>query len=91
MDNNSLSHIPYAPWLENTLRDLIGLNVKGICIIATTEEGDIYNNYHNVTMADKLVMAGVIQQDATIDSLAAAGYIDYADEDEEDLYGEEED
>ena len=42
-------------------------------------------------MGDKLLVAGIIQQDAMFDSLAANGVIDYDDdeENEDDGYGEE--
>ena len=83
MATNSFTNIPYAPWLENALQELIKLPVKGLCIVATTDRGDIYNNYYNTSMADKLVMAGLIQQDATLDALAANGVIEYADEEDE--------
>ena len=78
-----LNKIPYAQWLENTLQELIKFPVKSIGIYATTETGDIYNNYHNVSMADKLLIAGIIQQDAMLDSMAASGLIEYHDEDDE--------
>ena len=83
--------LPYAKWLESTLQELVEFPVKGIAINAITENGEVYTNYYQITMADKLIISGIIQQDATIDSLAAAGYIEYADEDEEDNDGEEED
>jgi hypothetical protein len=82
MANNNLNNIPYAQWLENALRELIDLPVKSICIFATTENGDIYNNYHNITMADKLVMAGIIQQDAMLDTMIANGFIEEEDDDD---------
>ena len=84
MNNNvNLKDIPYVEWLENALQELIKFPVKGICIVATTENGEIYNNYHNVTMADKLVMSGIIQQDAMLDSMAASGIIEYAEDEDE--------
>lgn len=82
-NNKNLKDIPYAQWLEKALRELIGFPVKGIAIVATTENGEVYNNYHNITMADKLVIAGLIQQDAMLDAMAANGYIEYADDEEE--------
>lgn len=87
MANRNLSDIPYAKWLEKALQELINLPVKSICIFAMTENGDIYNNYHNVTMADKLVMAGLIQQDAMLDTMVVNGFIEEEQEDTDD--GEE--
>lgn len=87
MAKNNFNDIPYAQWLEKALQELINLPVKSICMFAITESGDIYNNYHNVTMADKLVMAGLIQQDAMLDSMIANGFIEEEQEDTDD--GEE--
>ena len=86
MDNNEvkLSDIPYAGWLEGALQELVKMPVKGVCMFAIMENGDFYNNYHNVSVADKLLMAGYIQQDAMFDSMAANGIIerDGGEEDE---------
>lgn len=89
-DNRStISSLPYAEWLEQTLKDLIDIPVRGLCIAAVTENDESYTNYWKTSMADKLVIAGLIQQDAMFDALAANGIIDYED-DEEDVNGEEE-
>jgi hypothetical protein len=90
-NNVDLKNLSYAEWLEKTLQELVTFPVKKIGIYAMTENGEVYNNYHNVSMADKLVIAGIIQQDAMLDTMAANGmleYVDDEDEDEED-YGEE--
>lgn len=83
-NNTDLHKLPYAQWLENSLRELINFPVKGIGIYATTETGEIYTNYHNVPMSDKLLVAGIIQQDAMLDTMAANGFIEYVDDEEED-------
>ena len=49
----------------------------------TSETGDAYTNYHNISMSDKLVISGLIQQDATLDMLAANGFIEYGDDDDD--------
>lgn len=82
-NNNNLNNIPYAQWLEQTLQSVINLPIKGICISGVLENGEVYTDYHKVNMMDKIKIAGIIQQDAMIDSLAANGYIDYADEEDE--------
>lgn len=66
---NKFENIPYAPWLEEALRELIKFPVKGVCMFATTENGEVYSNYHNISMMDKLTIAGLIQQDAFRESL----------------------
>ena len=81
-NNPDFNNIPYAQWLEKALQELIEFPVKGICMYAITEKGDVYSNYHNVSMADKLLIAGFINQDAMLDSLAANGIVEYIDEDE---------
>lgn len=84
MEEKDLTKIPYAQWLENALQELIKFPVKGICMYATTENGEIYSNYHNISMMDKVTIAGLIQQDATVDSLIANGFIEEEIESEED-------
>ena len=39
-------------------------------------------------MIDKLTISGIIQQDAMLDSLAANGFIEYKDDDDEEEDGE---
>lgn len=97
MNKNDITKMPYAVWLENAIRDMTDLNVCGITLAAIDENGDTYINYYNITMADKLVISGLVQQDAMMDTLAANGLVKYDDEteevivdDEEDEYGEEE-
>lgn len=83
--------MPYAKWLEKTLQDIMQYPVKGIIISSVSEDGDIYTNYYNVSMLNKITIAGILQQDAMFDSLAANGVIDYDDdeENEDDDYVEE--
>lgn len=90
MTEIDINNIPYAAWLERNLRDLIKTPVKSICIVAVSENGDIYRDYYEATMVDKLVASGIIQQDAMLDTMAANGIIDYAEEDEEDTADGEE-
>ena len=87
--SNTLKDIPYAQWLETALQELIKIPVKGICLSAVTTTGEAYTNYYEIAMMDKLLIAGLIQQDATLDTLAANGFIEYADE-EGDTDGQEE-
>lgn len=89
MTENNINNLPYAPWLEKNLRDLINTPVKSICIAAVSENGDIYRDYYNTVMLDKITIAGVIQQDAMLDSMAAHGVIEYVDDEEDNADGEE--
>lgn len=90
-NRNNITEMPYAKWLEQTLHDISSLPVKGIALLVSTENGDSYTNYYNVSMADKFIMAGLIQQDSTLDMLASNGIIQYKDDESEDeSNGEEE-
>ncbi len=93
-NRNNITEMPYAKWLEQTLHDISSLPVKGIALLVSTENGDSYTNYYNVSMADKLIMAGLIQQDSTLDMLASNGIIQYEDKEddnsEDESNGEEE-
>ena len=90
MTENNLNSIPYAAWLERNLRDLIDTPVKSICIVAVSKNGDIYRDYYETNMVDKLIVSGIIQQDAMLDTMAANGIIEYSEDEEDDAYGEEE-
>ena len=82
MSDEELKSLPYIPWLENALQELVKFPVKGICMYAITGNGEIYSNYHDVSMSDKLMIAGLVQQDAMMDSLVANGYIQDQEEEE---------
>lgn len=79
-NNKSITDMPYAQWLEETLRDISTMPVEGIAILGVLKGGETYTAYYNVPMADKLLLSGLINQDATLDMLAAQGVIKYADE-----------
>lgn len=91
-NKNTITDMPYAAWLEQVLHDILDLPIKGIAFTGILENGDVYVKYYNTSMADKLVISGIVNQDATIDMLAAQGIIEYEeDENEEgDCDGEEE-
>lgn len=80
--NNSkdLSNIPYASWLEQALQELINFPVKGICLNVTTDTGEVYTNYYEISMRDKLTIAGLMQQDAMLDTMEANGLIEHNEE-----------
>lgn len=80
-----LNKLPYAEWLEQSLQNIVGKPVQAICIMtkfANTEEGedDIGTGYYNCSVADKLVFAGFLQQDAMLDAMKVNGYIPDDDE-----------
>lgn len=84
---------PIVEWLMNSLRDVSKMPIRGITLAVLTNDGDICTSYYNVPMTDKIVVSGLIQQDATLDMLAANGFIQYEDDEEnqeENTDGEEE-
>ncbi len=87
-NKNNITKMPYAQWLEQCLRDIQEMSIRGIALMGVTDRGDTYVNYYECTMADKLLISGLVNQDATLDMLAAQGVFQY--EDEEDANGEEE-
>ena len=82
MPDKNLNDLAYAPWLENALKELINFPVRGLCFTAIGHGGEVYTNYHDLTMVDKITIAGVIQQDAMLDTLIANDFIEI-EEDEE--------
>lgn len=81
-NEHDLESLPYAPWLETALQELVTFPVKGICMFAVAEDGSIYSNYHDVSVMDKLTISGLIQMDATTESLIANGQIKPVEEEE---------
>jgi len=87
-NKNNITDMPYASWLEQTLRDISGLSVKSIAIVGVLENEEAYTAYYNTSMADKLLLSGLINQDATLDMLAAQGVIEYEDDEEDNMEDE---
>lgn len=70
-NENDIREMPYAEWLEGALRRISVMPMRTLILIGITEDGDTYNDYYNATMGDKLMIAGMIQQDAMLDTLEA--------------------
>ena len=70
----------YAPFLEKTLQSMMQMPVSGICILLKLEDGSICSDYYNSKMMDKMIYAGVIQQDVTMDILKANNMVGNADD-----------
>ena len=63
---NKITEMPYAKWLEETLRQLTMQSVRSICIAALTEDDEICTSYYNASMADLFVISGFINKDAVL-------------------------
>ena len=55
----------YAAFMEETLQRMVQMPVSGICILIKSEDGSVCSDYYNSKVMDKMVYAGVIQQDIT--------------------------
>ncbi len=89
-ETNDITKMPYASWLEQALRDISEHPLQGIVLAGVLEDGDVYTNYYELPMAAKVLIAGIINQDAMLDTLINSGYIEDDDEEEEDDAEEEE-
>jgi hypothetical protein len=69
-----------AAFLEETLQSMVQMPVSGICILLKLEDGSICSDYYNSKMMDKMIYAGVIQQDITWDVLKVNNAIGKDDE-----------
>lgn len=91
---NNLNNLPYAEWLEQSLRNIVGKPVEAICIMTRfaddgDENGDtVGSGYWHCSVADKLVFAGFLQQDAMLDTMKVNGIIPDDGEDDEVEEGE---
>ena len=72
----------YATFLEETMQRMVRMPVSGICILLKLEDGSVCSDYFNSKMMDKMIYAGVIQQDVTMDMLKANSMLGNTDESE---------
>ena len=72
----------YAAFLEDALGKMTTLPVEGICIVAKLEGGSNFMSYYKSSPNDKLLFAGLLQQDAMIDVLKANNMLRDKNEDE---------
>lgn len=66
---NDITTKTYASFMEKTLQEMVTLPVEGICIITKLSGGAVFTSYYNSTSMDKITYAGLIQQDAMIETL----------------------
>lgn len=86
-----LNKLPYAEWLEQSLQNIVGKPVQSICIMTRFAEEDeetgdtVGSGYWHCSVADKLVFAGFLQQDAMLDTMKVNGYIPDDEDNEDDV------
>ena len=86
-----MSEKPIVEWLREVLRDISRFDARGIAVASINKDGDSYVSYYKMNMTDKVLISGLIQQDAMLDTLAQNGIIGYDESDEGDDAEEEED
>ena len=85
-----MSEKPIVEWLREVLRDISQFDARGIAVASINKDGDSYVSYYKMNMADKVLISGLIQQDAMLDTLAQNGIISYDESDEDNDDDEEE-
>lgn len=86
-----MSEKPIVEWLREVLRDISQFDARGIAVASINKDGDSYVSYYKMNMADKVLISGLIQQDAVLDTLAQNGIVSYDESDEDNDDEEEED
>ena len=79
-----ITKMPYAEWLEEALKRISMLPMRTLVILGIDEQGDTHVDTYGASMGDKLLLSGLIQQDAMLDTLEANGIIKSEDDYEED-------
>jgi len=76
----------YTRWLEGFVKRLLSepQTVEGIAVAVVGNDNTIETGYWQCSMADKLLIAGIIQQDAMLQTLAANADDEIEDEEEKD-------
>lgn len=62
---------PYAAWLEESLKVILGVEPACICIAATLADGTTLTGYYNADATDKAVFAHHINSDVVMDVIKA--------------------
>lgn len=73
----------YASFMEEVLQHMVQMPVAGICVLMRLDDGSVCSNYFNSKMMDKMIYAGVIQQDVTWEILNANNAVGRDSDDDE--------
>lgn len=68
---SNINNMPYASWLEETLQSVVDMPVESMYIITKIKGGATIPAFYNCNVNDKILFAGIIQQDAMMDALKA--------------------
>ena len=66
-----IDKLPYAKWLEETIRALVESNPQQICIAAIMPDRSVGTAYYECSAQDKAILAHNIQVDITMDVIEA--------------------
>lgn len=61
--------MPYAKWLEDTLKELYNLYPVSISMQMIGADGNAYTCYWNVTPNDRAIMIDAMQEDGVLDMI----------------------
>ena len=77
-----IHNLPYASWLEKSLKTLLEADITAICLLTKTADDEVGCGYWNASVTDKVLFAGMVQQDAMIDTLQNNGFLDPEEEED---------
>lgn len=80
---SNITEKKYASFMEEALQHMVHMPISGICILMKLEDGSVCSEYYNSKPIDKMVYAGVIQQDITWDILKANNAVGKENESDE--------
>ena len=59
-ETKDITKMPYASWLEQVLHDISEYPLKGIVLAGIRENGDVYANYYELSMAAKYLLLALL-------------------------------
>ena len=71
MADEEFSNLPFAEWLEDTIKNLVESNPKHICVTAILPDETVGTAYWMCDARDKAILAHNIQADVTLDIIEA--------------------
>lgn len=70
-NDTDITEMPYAEWLEETLREISGMPIRSMALVANIGDG-FYTSYYECNLSDKILFSGVINQDAMMHAIEAS-------------------